>query len=337
MNLAQMTRFSGDEQGVADGRALLTAFLDEPLIRNMEFSPDISDYLQEALPASSDVLAITRAEGSALQRVNITGTPTLGSLALYGKEYSIDDVKKFDGNIGASPEFIRTRAMRNMLKQIKKFREDFAKHRIQGVGNASPNTEMYGLATIIQDVDSSASQNTFAGYSKADIHSMLTQVKIDLTTKSKILQLMELLEREIALVPGANGLLMNTYLAARIKTGARMMHVLGSAQDSFNIPLDTVFGVPMIVGSTDAIPNTDVWTDHALATSLYIVRNQELSGLDYPTNSGFAYSGFDDDDTPLGISRVQIFTNTRLNDVNCVRRLSKIGLQALIDKEDPAE
>jgi len=337
MNLAQMTRFSGDTQSVADGRALLTAFLDEPLIRNMEFSPDTSDYLQEALPASSDIEAITRAEGEALKRVNITGSPTLGTLALYGKEYSIDDVKKFDGNIGASPEFIRNRALRNMLKQVKKLREDFAKHRIQGVGNAGMNTEMYGLATIIKDADDSSGQEAFAGYSATDIQSMLTQVKIDLTTKTQILALMEILEQEIALVPGANGLLMNTYLAARIKTGARMMHVLGSAQDSFNIPLDTVFGVPMIVGSTDMIPNDDIWSGHTLATSLYIVRNAELSGLDYPTNSGFAYSGFDDDDTPLGIARIQIFTNTRLNDVNCVRRLSKIGLQALIDKDNPAE
>jgi|GEM_PF-5937699 hypothetical protein len=337
MNLAQMTRFSGDNQGVADGRALLTAFLDEPLIRNMEFSPDTSDYLQEALAASADVAAITRAEGAALQRVNITGSPTLGKLALYGKEYSIDDVKKFDGNIGASPEFIRNRALRNALKQIKKLREDFAKHRIQGVGNASPNTEMYGLATLIKDAETSAGQTAFGGYSVSDIHSMLTRVQIDLTTKIKILQLMELLQREIALVPGANGLLMNTFLAGRILTGARLLHVLGSAQDSFNIPLNTVFGIPMIVGTTDMIPNTDVWSGHSLATSLYIVRNAELSGLDYPSNSGFAYSGFDDDDTPLGISRIQVFTNTRLNDVNCVRRLSEIGLQALIDKDDPVE
>ncbi|MDD5229851.1 MAG: hypothetical protein PHC43_00825 [Candidatus Marinimicrobia bacterium] len=337
MNLAQMTRFSGDNQGVADGRALLTAFLDEPLIRNMEFSPDTSDYLQEALAASADVAAITRAEGAALQRVNITGSPTLGKLALYGKEYSIDDVKKFDGNIGASPEFIRNRALRNALKQIKKMREDFAKHRIQGVGNASPNTEMYGLATLIKDAETSAGQTAFGGYSVSDIHSMLTRVQIDLTTKIKILQFMELLQREIALVPGANGLLMNTFLAGRILTGARLLHVLGSAQDSFNIPLNTVFGIPMIVGTTDMIPNTDVWSGHSLATSLYIVRNAELSGLDYPSNSGFAYSGFDDDDTPLGISRIQVFTNTRLNDVNCVRRLSEIGLQALIDKDDPVE
>ncbi|MDD5061478.1 MAG: hypothetical protein PHN44_04245 [Candidatus Marinimicrobia bacterium] len=337
MNLAQMTRFSGDNQGVADGRALLTAFLDEPLIRNMEFSPDTSDYLQEALAASADVAAITRAEGAALQRVNITGSPTLGKLALYGKEYSIDDVKKFDGNIGASPEFIRNRALRNALKQIKKLREDFAKHRIQGVGNASPNTEMYGLATLIKDAETSAGQTAFGGYSVSDIHSMLTRVQIDLTTKIKILQFMELLQREIALVPGANGLLMNTFLAGRILTGARLLHVLGSAQDSFNIPLNTVFGIPMIVGTTDMIPNTDVWSGHSLATSLYIVRNAELSGLDYPSNSGFAYSGFDDDDTPLGISRIQVFTNTRLNDVNCVRRLSEIGLQALIDKDDPVE
>lgn len=337
MNLAQITTFRGDDEGVADGRSLLTEFLDEAAIRSIELSPDASDYLQEANAASGDVSAITRAEGAALQRENVTGSPTLGALALYGKEFSIDDVKAFDKNIGASPEFIRNRNLRRMKKYMKTLREAISSDLFQGVGNVSPNTEMFGIATLIADAALASGQTTRFGYTAADILTMLTQIEIDMTTKAKILQFMEKLEQEIELVPGANRLYMNTNLAARVKTGARLMGVLGSSQDSFNIPLSTVFGVPVVPVKTTAIPNTDVWSGHTLATSLYIVRAQELGGIDYPTNSGFAYSGFMDDDTPLGISRIQMFLNLRVNDVDAVRRLSRIGLQNLIDRDDPAE
>ena len=327
MNLAEITTFKEEDEGVLSGQVLLSVFAQEPVIRAMEFSPDTSNYIQEANDAEDDGTSITRSEGDPLKRQTVTGEPTLGELALYGKEYSIDDVKQYDENVGAAPSVIKRRAAKKMKKLMKDFRERYASHVIQGGGNAGDNEEMYGLGEIVKDAADSTGQDEFGGYSASDIHSMLTQVEIDLTSKQKIFQFLEVLERELELVPGANALICNKYLKGRLTTGAREMGVLDETQDSWGKSIDTIFDTPIFKTRKSAIPNTDDWTNHELATSLYIARMEEDTGLDYPTNSGFAYYGFDDPDTPQGVSRVQIFNNTRLNDVDCVRRLSRIGLQ----------
>lgn len=337
MNLAQMTTFQGTDEGVVEGRSLLATFAAEAIIRALQFAAEPSNFIYESVADEDDGNKITRKEGDALNRQNITGEPALGEQALYGKEYSIDDFRNFDQNVGVTFENIRRRAQKHMKRLMIDLRRLFSADIISGIGNAGTNEQVYGWSTIIADADTASGQTAFQGYTTSDIHGMLTRAEIDLTTKTKILQFMEILEREIALVPGANGLHVNNFLAGRIRTGARLLGVLGSTTDPWNIKVPTVFDVPLYVSNSSVIDNADSFTGVDLATSLYIVRHEEMAGLDYPSNSGFAYRGFADTDQPNNVSRIQIFTNTRMNDVDCLRRISRIGLSNLIDTADPAQ
>jgi hypothetical protein len=159
---------------------------------------------------------------------------------------------------------------------------------------------------------------------------MRTAVNIDLTTQAAIENFLAKLEEEIALVPSANALYMNRFLKSRILTLARKRQVLTQVTNLFNQTMDALFSVPIIVIPDAGIPiDSDTWTDHANACSLYIVRNSESEGLDYPSNSGFFYKGFGTTDQDQDrVSGIYVHLNTRISNDNAVRRLSQIGLQA---------
>lgn len=327
MKLAQLTTFKGEEGVVAKGQELLAAFMEEPVFQAMEFTPEPSDYKME--PTKKTTLAsVTRKEGDNVTRTRLTGSPTLGEQAIYGHEFAMDQFRTLDENVGASDEFIRLRAERKIAKYTRIMSQTLAAHVISGVGNASTNEQIYGLGTIIADA-AAAGQTAWGDFTPAELADMRTAINIDLTTQAAIEEFLATLEREVALVPNANGLIMNRFLKSRITTLARHRQVLSNVTNLFNQTVDALFGVPIIVIPDAGIPiDSDTWTDHPNACSMYIVRNNEEEGLDYPSNSGFYYKGFGTTDQDQDkVSGVHIHLNARISNDNAVRRLSQIGLQ----------
>lgn len=324
MNLAQISHL----QDSVNGQALLAEMLAaSPLLQQAEFSLEMSTFLTSPDKGTDDAAAYKRAEGDPLNRQNITGSSTVLQLALYGKEFAIDDLRVADKYVGASDDALRNQAYRTLKRLARALAQNIEKDMLIGdpVGTA---TSMLGLGYFIQNVAAHGSQVARLGYTTTEIHAMLTQFDLDLKNRNAAHLFNEKLTAEINAVPGANTLICNTVMAARLATIARMFGMLGDTVNSFGTTLQTFANLNIIPVSTAAIPNTESFSigddDYTNGTSIFVARMEEDSGVNYATNGGLMFSDFEDDGTPEGVSRIQLFTNLKVGSIDSVRRIGNV-------------
>lgn len=318
MNIAQVSTLQGR------AAAVLTKILEqEPLLRVADFRPDNSVYY--ANPDKDTFTGTSaRAVNAALQRDAQTPNPTAAALALYGREISVDDVYKQDaivGNLSARGllEFLDRRVAGLAVRLAAEVVVDMC----SGTGTSN---RMIGFAEFVKDA-AAAGQTARLGFTQTELADMNYQVGLQLNTTANQDAFVEVLIKKLAEVPGANALVMNTNLFARMTTIAKRLGAAGETTDSFGLPASTFNGVPMIPVSTTAISQSETDGTNTDCTSLYILRFEENLGVTFSTNSGFLYTDFEDVETkPSGVARLQIFLNLTVNKDNAFRRLSRIRL-----------
>lgn len=317
MNIAQVSRLEGR------GQALLAKMIEvAPLLQHAEFKIDASTHL--VIPDTDTFSgSAARAEGASLTRNAQSPIATSRNLALYGREISIDDVRKLDANVGVSPAGLRLFADRRLAGLAGKLATEIQNQMFTG---SDATNEMLGLGVFVKDA-ASGGQTAKLGFTTAQLAAMNTQIGLQLNTTVNQDSFVELLEKELAAVPGANAIIVNTNLGARLSSIARRIGAAGETINSFGTKVQTFDGIPIVRIPTSALPQTE--TDGTLTTlcSLYIVRFAEDLGVSFSTNSGFYFTDFPESEVgPSGISRLQFFLNLTVERSDAMKRLSRIQL-----------
>jgi hypothetical protein len=317
MNIAQVSQLSGR------GAGFLSIMLqNSPLLRFADFRLDYSTYF--AVPdKSTHTGSSARAVNAALQRDAQSPNPTAAALALYGREISIDDLYKMDQRLSGAPDGLRLFMDRQLSSLAVKLADEVSTDMLAGPGTAN---RMVGLSEFVKDAPAGG-QTARLGFTADEIAAMNTQVGLQLNSADAQNAFLETLEKELAKVPGANAILCNVNLGARMSTIAKRIGAAGVTTDSFGQPVETYNGVPIVRLQTSAIPQTESDGTNTDCTSLYIVRFEENLGVTYSTNSGFLFTDFPDGEVkPNAIARLQFFLNLTVNKANALRRLSRIRL-----------
>jgi len=315
MNLAQLSSLTGRGQGL-----LATAYETAPILQQAEFSLDASTHFVTPDKHTATGSA-ARAVNSALQRDAQSPNPTANSLALYGREFSIDDVYLSDANVGMAPEGLRLLFDRRLIGGMAKIAEELETGMLAGT---NADNQMLGLATFVKDA-AAGGQTAVIGFTQAEQAAMNIQAGLDLADVASQNSFMELVERAMAEVPGCNALLCNPYLKARLGTIAKRLGAAGETRNSFGTPLATINGVPIVPVKTTAISSTETDGVDANKTSLYVVRFQEELGVCFATNSGLKFDDIEIDSVkPNQVARIQIFLNLKVGKTNAMRRISRI-------------
>ncbi|MBP8975103.1 MAG: hypothetical protein KBG83_00145 [Bacteroidetes bacterium] len=318
MNIAQVSNLQGRAAGV-----LTTILAQEPLLRVADFRPDNSVYFANP---DKDTFTSTaaRAVNESIQRDAQNPNPAAAALALYGREISVDDVYKQDaviGNLSARGllEFLDRRVAGLAVKLGSEIVVDICS------GTATSN-RMIGFSEFVKDA-AAGGQTARLGFTTAELAAMNNQVGLQLNTTTNQDAFIESLIKKVAEVPGANALVMNTNLYARMTTIAKRIGAAGETRDSFGVPVSTFNGISLIPVNTTAITQSESDGTNSDCTSLYIVRFEENLGVTFSTNSGFLYTDFEDvESKPNGVARMQMFLNLTVNKDNAFRRLSRIRL-----------
>lgn len=316
-NLAQLSQLTGR------GANLLARMYEQvPLLQVAEFKPNPSTHFvipDKATYAGSSA----RAVNAALQRDAQAPNPTARSLALYGREMSIDDVYLADQRVGISPDGLRLLFDRQLASLAVKLAQEIEVDMFTGT---DASNRMLGISEFVKDA-AAGGQTPKLGFTAAEQAAMNVQVGLQLNTTANQDAFIEALEKEMAKVPGANAIICNPNLKARLTTIARRLGAAGETRNSFGTPLATFNGVPIIPVSTDAITSTETDGTNNDCTSLYIVRFSEDLGVSFATNSGFKFDDIELDDVkPDQVARLQIFLNLVVEKTNALRRLSRIRL-----------
>jgi len=293
-----------------------------PLLQYAEFRKDYSTGIN--VPDKSTFTnSAARAVNASLQKDNQTPNPTLVSLALYGREIGVDDLYKKDAELSGSPLGLLRWLDRQLGALAVKLANEIQIDMIQGT-NAS--NRMLGLGTFVKDA-AAAGQTAALGFTTAEQAAMNTQVSLQLNTTANQETFVETLFKQLATVPGANAIICNTNLAARLTTIAKKMGAAGESVNSFGVPATTFNNVPIVAVDTNTITQTESDGTNNDCTSLYIVRFAEELGVCFATNSGFYFQDFQDyQNSPQGVSRLQFFLNLVVERTDAMRRLSRIRL-----------
>lgn len=292
-----------------------------PIFRVAQFKLDASTFLN-----SKESIALTstaaRAEGSAAQRDAQTPTTALSSLAIYTREYSIDEVRLADANVGNTINALKMIADRKLNQFAAAMAAEIQKHMF--IGTAASN-EMLGLSNFVKDA-AAGGQTARLGFTQAELAAMNQQVSLQLTS-DYYGTFLESLEKAIALVPGCNAICVNTNLAARLTTIARQKHVYGQINDAYNGVLDTILSIPIIKVPADTILQTESDGSNSDCTSMYLIRFAEELGCAFSTNNGFTFKDFPDlEANPAGAARLSFHLQLSPERTDSVRRLSRIRL-----------
>lgn len=317
MNIAQASNLSGR------GQALLSNMLTlAPLLQFAEFKLDASTHM---VVADKDTFTNTpeRAEGGTLSRDLQTPSPTARNLALYGREISIDDVRKMDKNVGIAPAGLRLFADRRVNGLGGKLAKEIQSQMFVGT---DADNKMLGISTFVLDA-AAGGQTTRLGFTTAELAAMNVQAGVTLGDVDQQNTFVELLEKELANVPGCNAIVCNVNLAARLSTIGRRLQAAGEVPNRFGVSYRTFNGIPIVPVPVDTIPQTESDGVNSDNTSMYLVRFAEELGVAFSTNSGFYFTDFEESEVgPQGISRLQFFLNLTVERTDALRRISRIRL-----------
>lgn len=317
MNIAQISQLEGR------GAPLLAAMLEQvPVLRAAQFKQDASTHF--VVPDKSGWTgSAARAKGSAAQRDFQNNDPVSRNLALYDRELAVDEVYQKDLSVGMSPAGLRMFLDRQLKALAVKLSEEIEGEMWNGT---DADNRMLGISEFVKDADA-AGQTARLGFTTDELAAMNVQYGDTLDTEAKQNAFVEMLEREMANVPGVNAIVVNAYLKARLSTIARRQGSAGETKDSFGKPVQTFNGVPIIPVSNSTITQTESDGTNSDNTSLYLLRFQEDLGTCFSTNTGFKFKDFDlIDDVPADLSRLGIYLNLTVEKTNALRRISRIRL-----------
>lgn len=314
-----------DQVSVLSGRSanLLGKMLEiAPLFQFAEFRKDSSTGITIPDKAAFSGTA-ARAVNANLVKDMQQPNPSLVKLALYGREVGIDDVYKADFDVTGSHLLLQRQADRALAAMAIKLAQEVESQMFNGI-NAS--NQMVGIANFVKDA-AAGGQTEALGFTTSELASMNRQVSLQLNTTANQDLFVELLYEELANVPGANVIMCNTKLAARLTTIAKRLGAAGETVNSFGVPVTTFNNVPILPLQTTVISQTESDGTNNDCTSLYIARFSEELGVCFNTNSGFYFEDFQEYQTaPQGVARMQFFLNLIVERTDALRRLSRVRL-----------
>lgn len=316
MLVSQISNLSGRAAGLLAKMIALA-----PIFRVAEFKLDPSTFLvnKESLTTSGTA---ARPIGGAAQRDAQSPSTALAVLAAYTRELSIDEMYLADQNVGTSPKALKNISARKLNEFAVKMAEEIQDHMFIGTG---ADNQMLGCSVFCIDADA-VGQTARLGFTAAEIASMNKRVSMQLIPDNYA-AFLELLEKELAKVPGSNAIECNINLAARLTTMAREKHVYGQINDAYQGTLETILGRPIIPLPETSIPQTESDGINNDCTSLYIKRYAEELGMSYSTNNGFTFTDFPETEVkPNSVARMSFHIQLSPEKVNSMKRLSRIRL-----------
>lgn len=293
-----------------------------PLLQYAEFRKDYSTGI--TVPdKNSFSSSAARAVNAPVQKDNQVPTPVTVALALYGREIGVDDLYKKDAELTGSPLGLLRWLDRQLAGLAVKLANEIQIDMIQGT---AASNRMLGIGNFVKDA-AAGGQTTALGFTTAELAAMNSQVSLQLNTTANQDAFVEILFKQLAAVPGANAILCNANLAARLTTIAKRLGAAGETVNSFGVPATTFNNVPIVSLDTNTITQTESDGTNNDCTSAYIVRFSEELGVCFATNSGFYFQDFQDYQTyPQGVSRLQFFLNLIVERQDALKRLSRIRL-----------
>lgn len=314
-----------DQVSQLTGRAanLLAKMVEiSPLLQYAEFRKDFSTGV--TVPDKSTFSnSAARAVNAPVQKDNQVPLPTLLALALYGREIGVDDIYKADAQLSGSPLGLLRFLDRQLGALAVKLANEIQVDMIQGPGASN---RMLGMSGLVKDA-LAAGQTPALGFTADELAAMNTQAALQLNTTATQDAFVELLYKQLASVPGANAILCNANLAARLTTIAKRLGAAGETINGFGVPATTFNNVPIVALDVNTITQTETDGTNTDCTSLYVVRFSEELGVCFNTNSGFYFQDFQDYQTlPQGVSRMQFFLNLVVERADALKRLSRIRL-----------
>lgn len=317
MLVSQISNMSGRAQGLLANMVTIA-----PIFQHAQFKLDASSHIH-VKDTDTFTNSAARAENAAANKDAQVPVTAVANLALYSREIEIDDVRKLDANVGQSPAGLRLFADRRLNGLAAKLASEIQDHMLTGT---AASNQMLGLSTFVKDADA-AGQTTRLGFTTAELADMNERIALQLNTSANQDSFIEKLETELANVPSANAIIVNSLLGARLTTIAKRIGAAGESVNSFGVPVQTFNGIPIVKLPTSAIPQTESDGTNSDCTSLYIVRFAEDLGTSFSTNSGFYFQDFENAEaTPSGKARLQFFLNLSVERQDALRRLSRIRL-----------
>lgn len=244
-------------------------------------------------------------------------------LASYGREVAVDNLYKYDVNLTGSVLSLQRYLDRQLSSAATKLGQEVQSHMWTGTSSSG---QMLGLANFVKDA-AAGGQTPALGFTASEQASMNTQVGLQLNTQANQDAFIEILLQKLAEVPGANAIVCNINLFARLNTIAKKLGAAGETISSFGVPVQTFNNIPLIPVGLDTISQSESDGTNNDCTSLYILRLDEVQGVCWNTNSGFVFTDFEDYQTmPQGVARLEINLNLAVERTDALRRLSRIRL-----------
>lgn len=293
-----------------------------PLFQYAEFRQDPSEYAN--IPDKSTFTGTSvRAEGAAVQRDGQIPTPSYKRLAIYEREITIDNLRKLDANVTGSPTALKTFMDRQVNALAMRLAEEV--QAAMFIGSDAAN-QMLGISNFVRDA-AAAGQTANLGFTTTEQAAMNQNVSLQLNTTANQDTFVEQLYHALGLIAGANAIICNTNLAARLMTIAKRLGAAGETINSFGNPVTTFNNVPIVAVGTGVIPQTETDGVNTDNTSLYIARFAEELGVCFTTNSGFYFEDFPlDVAMPDAKARIGFYLNLAVEKQNSLLRLSRIRL-----------
>jgi len=316
MNLAQIGNLGPRAQ------ALLSIIIAQyQIFRVAEFRLDASTHLQ-SVDKQTATGSAARSEGGVVQKDQQTPVTEAKSLQLYTREVAIDKVREQDKILGLGSDYQKLFADRRMDGNVLQIAEEVQNHMFAGTYTAN---QMLGILELIKDADASG-QTARLGFTAAELAAMRAQVSLQLNTTPNQDAFIEKLEEEIANIPGANAIVVNGKLGARLTTIAKRLHSYSQSMDQFGFPVETYNNIPIVRVPTTAISLTMSDGVNADNTALVIARFAESQGYCLSTNSGFLYQDFGEVDGSSNVAQANLFLSTTIEKQNAVKVLYSIRL-----------
>ncbi len=322
-NIAQISTLTGRGAGL-----LTDMIINAPLLSVAEFQQEASDHLIATSTESSDSSGV-RNEGDVVARRAAVPDTNARKLRIFSRQVAVDNLRIQDARVGVqAPLGLRNFYDSQLRIEAIAIAEEFQNQAFIGTDATDVNGKLHmlGFSELVKDA-AAAGQTSRFGFTTAEIAAMNVQVALQLNTADNQNVFVELLTSVMADVPGANALLMNTLLAARMTTIGKRLGAAGEDVTTFGTRVDTFNRVPIIPLPTSALPQTETDGINNNCGSLYVVRFAEQTGAAFTTNSGFIFTDFPQNaDLPSGIAQLEMFVNLAVMKRNAVRRLSRIRL-----------
>jgi len=323
MNIAQISQLNDRAAG------LLTSMIETaPILSIAEFQEEASDHLLATGRETKSGSGI-RNEGDTANRTAAAPDVSPRKLRLFSREVSVDNVRIQDVKRGVTaPQGLKNFYDSQLKVEALGIAEEFQDESIVGTDttNGGGKYRMLGFSEFVKDGNAAAQTSRF-GFSTSDIAAMNSQLSLKLDTEANQNAFVESLMKLIAQVPGANAIMLNSNLSARLTTIGKRLGAAGETTTTFGTKVKTFDGKPIIELPTTAISQTESDGTNSDCTSLYVVRFAEHTGAAFTSNSGFLFQDFaETSQLPSGVARLEIFANLAVLRRNAVRRMSRIRL-----------